>query len=131
MHRARCFLLSLACSSLCLGAPAFASIALQTLAGAAPDGTPLAASVLIELTPTGGDFAAGTGTASMRLVVENTSGLVPFGSGGRGNPVLTTLYFNLPKLCVPQSPGFFTHIIKIPVWDFLIEIFPCTVNTNR
>ena len=51
---------------------------------------------LIDFTPTGGDFGNGTGTATVRFTLENSSGLIPFGSPARGNPILTTFYFNVP-----------------------------------
>lgn len=50
----------------------------------------------IDFTPTGGNFATHTGTATVRFTLENTSGLIPFQSPAVGNPVLTSFYFNVP-----------------------------------
>ena len=51
---------------------------------------------LIDFTPTGGNFGNGTGTATVRFTLENTSGLIPFANPAVGNPILTTFYFNVP-----------------------------------
>lgn len=50
----------------------------------------------IDFTPTGGNFANHTGTATVRFTLENTSGLIPFQSPAVGNPILTSFYFNVP-----------------------------------
>ena len=52
--------------------------------------------VQIDFTQTGGNFAAGTGTATVQFTLENTTGLMPFQSPTLGNPILTRFYFNLP-----------------------------------
>lgn len=53
-------------------------------------------SVSIDFTPTGGDFNAGTGTATAVFTVENTTILYPFQTSPIGNPVLTRVFFNVP-----------------------------------
>ena len=50
----------------------------------------------IDFTPTGGNFANGTGTATVRFTLENTSGLIPFMTPEVGNPIQTGFYFNVP-----------------------------------
>ena len=51
---------------------------------------------VIDFTPTGGNFATHTGTATVKITLENTSGLIPFQSPAVGNPVQTAFYFNVP-----------------------------------
>lgn len=50
----------------------------------------------IQFTPTGGNFANHTGTATVKFTLENTSGLIPFQVPAVGNPILTRFYFNVP-----------------------------------
>ena len=59
----------------------------------------------IEFTPTGGNFANGTGSATVRFTLENTSGLIPFQQPAVGNPILTSFYFNVP----PGTPVLYSE----------------------
>lgn len=70
--------------------------AVETISGTCTVGDPVSASVIIDFTPTGGDFFAGTGTATVDITLENTSGLIPFQLPAVGNPVLTSFLFNIP-----------------------------------
>ena len=73
-----------------------ADVIVRTMYGANSCGSFVALEVTIELTPTGGDFAAGTGTATASFTLENTSGLHPFQDPAIGNPIATGFMFNLP-----------------------------------
>jgi hypothetical protein len=68
----------------------------EQLAGNCPDGQPVSFEVRMDFTPTGGDFATGTGSGIATITLENTSGLVPLTSPAAGNPVLSGFYFGLP-----------------------------------
>ncbi|HEY2955255.1 MAG TPA: hypothetical protein VGK89_08410 [Candidatus Eisenbacteria bacterium] len=69
---------------------------LATVRGSCTGGDQTSFQALIEFTPTGGNFANGTGTAIVRFTLENTTGLIPFQSPAKGNPILTSFYFNVP-----------------------------------
>jgi hypothetical protein len=66
------------------------------LSGFTPAGQAVAFHVHVDFTQTGGDFNAGTGTATVQFTLNNTSGLYPFQAQQRGNPILTAFYFNVP-----------------------------------
>ena len=76
-------------------APAAADIYVANVQGACAPGTASYRAV-IDFTPTGGNFATHTGTATVKITLENTSGLIPFQSPAVGNPVQTAFYFNVP-----------------------------------
>lgn len=60
----------------------------------------------IDFASTGGDFSQGTGTAVVRFTLENTTGLVPFQNPEKGNPILTSFYFNVtPGALVAYAEG--------------------------
>ena len=67
-----------------------------TVRGLCTGGDSTSYQVTIDFTPTGGNFGNGTGTATVRFTLENTSGLIPFQSPAKGNPILTSFYFNVP-----------------------------------
>lgn len=68
----------------------------RDLSGTTAGGQPVSFQVIIAFTPTGGDFAAGAGTATASFTLENTSGLFPFQSPAPGNPALSGFFFNVP-----------------------------------
>ncbi len=71
----------------------------RTMFGTSSGGNPVALEVTIEFTPTGGDFAAGTGTATASFTLENISGLQAYSDyiePAVGNPILTGFMFNVP-----------------------------------
>lgn len=66
----------------------------QSVSGLCSAGETVSFKVVIDFTATGGDFAAGTGTGTVKFTLENTSGVnLP---GGPGNPVQTGFFFNVP-----------------------------------
>jgi len=67
-----------------------------TVQGACTGGTTASYRAVINFTPTGGNYANHTGTATVTFTLENTSGLIPFQSPAVGNPIQTALYFNVP-----------------------------------
>jgi hypothetical protein len=71
----------------------------RTMSGTSAGGNPVALEVIIEFTPTGGDFSLGTGTATASFTLENTSGLQAYTDyiePAIGNPILTGFMFNVP-----------------------------------
>lgn len=64
--------------------------------GTTSGGEPLSMRVTIDFTPTGGSFAAGTGTATARFTVINRSPVAPTQMPALGNPLITGFYFNVP-----------------------------------
>jgi hypothetical protein len=66
----------------------------QSVSGLCTEGDIVSFNVTIDFTATGGDFGAGTGTATVKFTLENTSGVNP--PGGPGNPVQTGFFFNVP-----------------------------------
>ena len=71
----------------------------RTMSGTSSGGDLVALEVTIEFTQTGGDFAAGTGTATASFTLENTSGLnvyTDFIEPPLGNAILTGFMFNVP-----------------------------------
>jgi hypothetical protein len=71
----------------------------RTMSGTSSGGNPVALEVTIDFTPTGGDFNAGTGTATASFTLENTSGLQVYSDAiepAVGNPILTGFMFNVP-----------------------------------
>jgi hypothetical protein len=87
---------AIALLSAILAAAAGADTLTRDILGATPAGQPVSLRVVIDFTPTGGSFAAGTGTATARFTLLNTSGLFPFRSPAIGNPLLTRFFFNVP-----------------------------------
>ena len=73
-----------------------ADTVVRTLTGTSAHGNYVAFDVTIDFTATGGDFNAGTGTATVGFTLENTSGLYPFQDPPVGNPILTGFMFNVP-----------------------------------
>ncbi len=73
-----------------------ADVIVRTMYGANGCGSFVALEVTIEFTPTGGDFVAGTGTATASFTLENISGLQPFQDPAIGNPIATGFMFNVP-----------------------------------
>jgi len=69
----------------------------RDLSGLTPAGHAVAFHVHVDFTPTGGDFNAGTGTATVQFTLNNTSGLFPFQAHQLGNPILTSFFFNVPS----------------------------------
>jgi len=86
--------LSLALASWC-AAPVSADLIEVDVNGLCPGPQAVSFGVKASFTPTGGDFGAGTGTATVRFTLENTTGLYDFASGV-GNPILTGFFFNVP-----------------------------------
>ena len=80
----------------CTGPQAWADTYTALVRGTCTGGDSTYCRADIVFTPTGGDFGAGTGTASVTFTLENMSGLIPFQSPAIGNPILTSFYFNLP-----------------------------------
>jgi hypothetical protein len=80
----------------CAGRSAWADTYTALIRGVCTGGDSTYCQVDIDFTPTGGNFGSGTGTATVKFTLENMSGLVPFQSPAVGNPVLTSLYFNVP-----------------------------------
>lgn len=70
----------------------------RTMSGTSSGGDLVALEVTIEFTPTGGDFTAGTGTATASFTLENTSGLNVYTDiePPLGNAILTGFMFNVP-----------------------------------
>jgi len=68
----------------------------ESVNGVCPENQPVSFLATIGFTPTGGNFNAGTGTATVTFTIENTSGVFPFQSPALGNPVLTGIFFNVP-----------------------------------
>jgi len=68
----------------------------ETISGSCEGGQYVASDFTINFTPTGGDFNAGTGTATATITLENTSGLYPFQVPALGNPIQTSFFFNVP-----------------------------------
>ncbi|HZM17365.1 MAG TPA: hypothetical protein VFE28_15300 [Candidatus Krumholzibacteria bacterium] len=64
--------------------------------GLCPENQTVSFQATIGFTATGGNFASGTGTATVTFTIENTSGVFPFQSPALGNPVLTGFFFNVP-----------------------------------
>jgi len=69
----------------------------RTVSGYSDGGQAVSFIVTVNFTATGGDFSAGTGTATVEFILENTSGLFPFQSPPMGNPILTGFMFNIPE----------------------------------
>jgi hypothetical protein len=69
----------------------------RTVSGYTDGGQAVEFEVTVDLTPTGGDFGSGTGTATAVVTLENTTGLFPYQSPPVGNPLLTAFMFNLPE----------------------------------
>ncbi len=69
----------------------------RTVSGMTDGGQAVAFDVMIDFTQTGGDFGAGTATATVVITLENVSGLYPYQAPPMGNPMLTAFYFNLPS----------------------------------
>jgi len=67
-----------------------------TVKGLCTGGDTTSFQATIDFTPTGGNFATHTGMAIVTFTLENTSGLIPFQSPAKGNPILTAFYFNVP-----------------------------------
>ena len=71
----------------------------RTMSGTSSGGNLVALEVAIEFTPTGGDFTAGTGTATASFTLENTSGLNMYSDliePAIGNAILTGFKYNVP-----------------------------------
>ncbi len=68
----------------------------RTVSGTTDGGQAVAFDVTIDFTQTGGDFGAGTATATVVITLENVSGLYAFQTPPLGNPLLTAFYFNMP-----------------------------------
>ncbi len=68
----------------------------RDLSGVTPAGQAVSFHVHVDFTPTGGNFSAGTGTATVAFTLRNTSGLYPFQQHTLGNPILTAFYFDVP-----------------------------------
>ncbi len=75
---------------------AAADVYVANVQGPCTGGDAASLQATIDFTPTGGDFDAGTGMATVRITLENTSGLIPFQSPAKGNPILTAFFFNVP-----------------------------------
>ena len=80
----------------CAGQPASADTYTALIRGVCTGGDSTYCQADIDFTPTGGNFATGTGTATVKFTLENESGLIPFQSPAVGNPILTSFYFNVP-----------------------------------
>jgi hypothetical protein len=78
------------------GRPAWADTYVALIRGVCTGGDSTYCQADINFTPTGGNFGAGTGTATVTFTLENMSGLIPFQSPAVGNPILTSFYFNVP-----------------------------------
>jgi hypothetical protein len=68
----------------------------RTLSGTNTQGCYVAFQVTIDFAATGGDFASGTGTATVSFTLENFSGLYGYQDPATGNPILTGFMFNIP-----------------------------------
>lgn len=90
------YVIALALVAALVAAPAAADTLTRSVSGHSAGGQAASFALVIDFTATGGDFAAGTGTATATFTVENTSGLFPFAVPSMGNPILTGVYFNLP-----------------------------------
>ena len=83
-------------AGLCATSVAKADTYVANVVGICTGGDSTGCQAAIDFTPTGGNFANGTGTATVKFTLENTSGLIPFQSPAVGNPILTSFYFNVP-----------------------------------
>jgi hypothetical protein len=80
----------------CAGRAAWADTYTALIRGVCTGGDSTYCRADIDFTPTGGNFGTGTGTATVKITLENMSGLIPFQSPAVGNPILTSFYFNVP-----------------------------------
>ena len=92
----RCCLLVLASVLLCLPSSGVASYIEGEVAGRCDDGQRVSFHFAVRFIPFGGDFANGTGQATVTFTLSNTSPLIPFGHPDGGNPILTDFFFNVP-----------------------------------
>ncbi len=74
----------------CAATGARADTTTESVSGSCPGPQGVSFQLTIDFTPTG------TGTATVRFTLENTTGVYPFQSPALGNPVLTGFYFNVP-----------------------------------
>src|SRR5439155_16076737 len=90
-----CLMLVLA-ALLATAATAGADTVNRNVLGASAAGQAVSFNVSVDFVPTGGNFGAGTGTATVRFTLQNTSSVFPLQSPVLGNPLLTEFLFNLP-----------------------------------
>jgi len=92
--------LSIAASALaCLCAFASTARATTSIFGTVSGpcgGQSVSADYVIEFTPTGGNYANGTGIATVAITLTNSTGVYGFQNPAIGNPVLTGFLFNIP-----------------------------------